>query len=223
MVDPDVQACSNGVVVPEPELNPGLVNDCAVLLKARDILAGDGEPREFSADRPGAVEAEMFYGEDESPNWSADLPITSWRAVTVEEGRVTELRWPHPGLRGRIPGVLGGLSQLEFLWLSSELTGEIPPELGQLGNLRELWLSSNELTGQIPPDLGQLSNLEALRLNSNQLTGNIPAELGQLGKLQYLWLYRNQLSGNIPPELGMLSSLRSFELHENPPEWRYPC
>ena len=215
VVDPDVQACSNGVVVPEPELNPGLVNDCAVLLKARDILAGDGEPREFSADRPGAVEAEMFYGEDESPNWSADLPITSWRAVTVEEGRVTELRWPHPGLRGRIPGVLGGLSQLEFLWLSSELTGEIPPELGQLGNLRELWLSSNELTGQIPPDLGQLSNLEALRLNSNQLTGNIPAELGQLGKLQYLWLYRNQLSGNIPPELGMLSSLRSFELHEN--------
>ena len=214
-VDPDVQACSNGVVVPEPELNPGLVDDCTVLLKARDILAGDGEPREFSADRPGAVEAEMFYGEDESPNWGADLPITSWRAVTVEEGRVTELSWPHPGLRGRIPGVLGSLSHLQFLWLSSELTGEIPPELGQLGNLRELWLDSNELTGAIPPELGQLSNLEELRLGYNQLTGSIPTELGQLGSLEYLWLARNQLTGDIPRELGMLSSLQSLTLAEN--------
>ncbi|MCY3882288.1 MAG: leucine-rich repeat domain-containing protein [Chloroflexi bacterium] len=180
-----------------------------------DTLVGDTEPGEFDEEEPGAVEARMLYGDDDSPNWSTDRPITSWRAVTVEGGRVVELRWPHPGLRGQIPAGLARLSHLRELWLSSKLTGGIPPELGQLGNLRELWLYGNALSGGIPPELGQLSNLEELRLNSNQLTGSIPAELGKLGKLEYLWLYDNQLTGSIPGELGSLSSLRSLELHEN--------
>ena len=32
--------CSNGIAVPDPSNNPGLVSDCEALLAARDTLAG---------------------------------------------------------------------------------------------------------------------------------------------------------------------------------------
>ena len=37
------------------------------------------------------------------------------------------------------------------------MTGEIPPELGGLSNLEWLYLWGNQLTGEIPPELGDLS------------------------------------------------------------------
>ncbi len=37
-----VASCSKGDAVPDPGDNPGLVNDCAALLAARDTLAGIG-------------------------------------------------------------------------------------------------------------------------------------------------------------------------------------
>lgn len=197
--DPQLlEACSNGVAVPDPEANPGLVNDCAILLEARDILDGEPEP----GDGIGPYGAEY-------PNWSADVPITGWRAVTVEgsPARVTRLRWPHPGLRGQLPPVLAGLSHLRELGITGALTGPIPPEFGQLVNLERLWLSGNQLTGPIPPELASLSLLENLQLAGNQLTGPIPPELGQLANLEHLLLSGNQLSGGIPPELGALPQL----------------
>ena len=33
--------CANGIVVPDPANNPGLVSDCEALLAGRDTLAGD--------------------------------------------------------------------------------------------------------------------------------------------------------------------------------------
>ena len=43
MLSPELVAvCSNGVAVPDPGDNPGLVNDCAALLAARDTLVGIG-------------------------------------------------------------------------------------------------------------------------------------------------------------------------------------
>ena len=194
-----VDACTAGGAVGAPEENAGLVQDCATLLAALEVLIGadaevDGEPL---------------------PNWSAGLPIHSWRGVTVEGNRVTGLSWYQPELRGQIPGVLGDLSELRYLNLSAELTGGIPPELGKLGNLRELWLWGNALTGEIPSELGRLSRLEDLRLSGNQLTGDIPPELGQLGNLEYLHLSGNQLTGDIPPELGQLGNLEYFRLSGN--------
>ena len=39
---PDYTAqCSNGIAVPDPQDNPGLVSDCAALLAARDAFAAD--------------------------------------------------------------------------------------------------------------------------------------------------------------------------------------
>ena len=93
-VDPAV--CSVGVVVPDPEANPGLVRDCETLLKSVETLAGDSNFR-----------------------WRADLPITRWRGVRVEtqgsEGlplRVRELNLERQGLAGSIPPEFGDLGMV---------------------------------------------------------------------------------------------------------------
>ena len=35
-------SCGNGIAVPDPSNNPGLVSDCEALLSGRDTLAGTG-------------------------------------------------------------------------------------------------------------------------------------------------------------------------------------
>ena len=194
--DEALAACANGVAVPFPNGNPGLVRDCAVLLEARDALLGSG------------AEAD----------WTAERPVAEWSGVRISGSppRVTELGSSAPTSGGRLPPVLGQLSHLQYLGLyNSDLTGEIPPELGLLTDLRLLELFGNELSGEIPPELGQLSNLGGLWLSSNQLTGPIPPELGQLSALWDLLLGGNRLLGTIPPELGQLSNLRRLHLGEN--------
>ena len=56
----DVSACSAGLVVPDPEQNPGLVFDCQTLLRSLDVLAG-------SADI----------------HWSTDQPINQWGSYSL--------------------------------------------------------------------------------------------------------------------------------------------
>ena len=52
--------CASGGAVSEPAANPGLVEDCAELLVARDVLVGEG---------PGLL------------NWSWRLPLKEWEGV----------------------------------------------------------------------------------------------------------------------------------------------
>ena len=156
-VPPLVATCSNGVAVPDPEKNPGLVGDCALLLEAWNTLGGKG--------RLG---------------WYPRLPIKDWMGVTVEgkPKRVRRLEIFGFQLIGKIPGNLGKLTALEHLDLSiNELHREIPAELGGLTNLESLDLQVNNLTGEIPASLGRLQNLEKLYLAGNQLTGCIPQPL----------------------------------------------
>ena len=212
------ELCSNGVVVPNPEVNPGLVGDCVVLLSVRGVLVGDD----------GTLAAESVL------NWNADLPITQWDGVsTVEPGRRAvaysvgetpptprpvglpdRVRILKPGwqaLSGQVPAELAGLTGLDTLVLDSPyLTGDIPSALGQLVNLERLVLG-NGLTGPIPPELGRLVNLERLVLG-NGLTGPIPPELGRLVNLKELRL-GNGLTGPIPSELGELDKLRFVDIH----------
>ena len=189
---PPLQACDGGTAVPDPGNNPGLVEDCKVLLALRDELAGPG-----------------------SLNWDTGLAITDWEGIHVSgsSGRVTDLNLIDYGLTGEIPAELGQLTQLTYLHLhGNQLTGEIPAELGQLSQLRNLYLPYNQLTGEIPAELGQLTQLGWLHLDHNQLTGPIPPELGQLSQLQRWHLDGNQLTGAIPPELGQLSQLIELNL-----------
>ena len=197
----DDAVCSAGVVVPRPEANPGLVQDCEVLLRSHAVLAGSSRFR-----------------------WDPSLPITSWAGVVIETStskglplRVRGLRLEKVGLFGSIPASLGDLQALESLNLAgNRLTGEIPAELGQLDKLQEFNLSENPmLTGGIPPELGELTNLRILNLRTNPLTGAIPPQLGQLANLTKLDLFRNQLTGAIPPELGQLHKLQDLNLSGN--------
>ena len=98
---------------PPPPLScaePSLAADCAVLLAARDALAGDG-----------------------ALNWSADLPLTQWDGVTVSgtPRRVTGLDLRNRGLTGTIPPELGSLPPtLSTVYLAGNaFTGCVPERL----------------------------------------------------------------------------------------------
>ena len=193
--------CSNGVAVLDPTNNPGLVEDCANLLAAKNTLDS---------------------GNVDALNWSADIGIHHWYGVGVgrlddaSKFRVDEIVIWHNELSGEIPPELGNLANLRELEFGlTQLTGAIPPELGNLANLEELSLDDNQLTGAIPPELGNLAKLEFLQLNGNQLTGAIPPELGNLANLEELSLSDNQLTGAIPPELGNLANLGELSLSDN--------
>lgn len=157
--------CANDEAVPDTANNAGLVDDCAILLEARDILAGDGAP----------------------PDWSADRPMAEWSGVAVEgePPRVTALRARGFDLRGRIPPALAGLTQLRRLDLGGNLlTGGVPPELGRLPLLRLLDLRDNELGGAIPEELDGITvgefawfDGEGLWLSGNDWTGCLPIAL----------------------------------------------
>ncbi len=220
----DVEACSMGRVVPEPESNPGLVEDCRTLLGMRDTLAGTG-----------------MLG------WSSDTPISEWPGVEIGcvPPRVREIRTPYPRddafrpygqipaeignlveltkltvvdslIHGPIPAELGELSRLEWLQLyGNRLSGPIPPELGNLENLLVLGLSRNRLDGAIPAELGNLANLANLNLEDNLLSGPIPPELGNMAGLAVMYLQDNRLSGAIPGELGNLEKLEDMDLSYN--------
>ena len=134
----DVDSCSAGLAVPEPEENPGLVQDCESLLTARESL-----------DEKGAL------------NWNTAIPINEWEGVSYgPHPHELPLRVRGLGnfdlydfvLTGTIPPELGNLPELENLSFrgQGELTGPIPPELGKLSNLEILFLRGTNVSGCIP-------------------------------------------------------------------------
>ncbi len=131
----DIDACSSGHLVDDPQENTGLVGDCEALLRIRDQLEGDAVL-----------------------NWSADLPMKEWIGVTIEgsPGRVTVLDLiARPSLNGVIPPEMSQLTSLRELRLNgNRLFGGFPQELGSLDNLSVLDLASNlHLEGCVPAQL----------------------------------------------------------------------
>ena len=191
----DPAACSNRIVIQDPEAEPGLVADCEALLTARDWFAGG-----------------VFL------NWHEKLPIAAWEGVTVagEPARVTEVVLRGLGLQGRMPNSFGRLEHLERLDLwHNEIRGQIPREFGDLTKLRSLDLSYNLIVGAIPPALGRLTNLEYLDLSHNQMSGPMPGELGALVDLRVLRLQDNNVGGAFPVELGKLGNLEELRVSRN--------
>ena len=179
----DIEQCSNGVVFPNPDVNPRVVEDCETLLQIRDSL-----------------------GANPPLNWNTDTIIFNWEGIVLGNAGVGSLRLPDRDLTGVISSEFGKLSGLTELDLSENwLGGKIPSDLGNLTNLEKLNLSRNGLSGKIPSDLGNLTNLEKLNLSRNGLSGKIPSDLGNLTNLQTnlqeLDLSYNNLSGSLSPDL----------------------
>ena len=138
-VSPPLQACDGGTAVPDPGNNPGLVEDCKVLLALRDELADTG-----------------------SLNWDTQLAITSWEGVGVSGAprRVSKLELYENQLTGSLPAELGRLTNLQALHLAeNQLTGAIPVELGRLIQLQAFSFRDNQLTGPVPPTLRHLPDV----------------------------------------------------------------
>ena len=117
----------------DPGRRPELAADCAVLLRIKDALRGEGHL-----------------------NWRASLAIAEWDGVALTGGgrRVARLDLEGRGFTGSIPPALGELTGLTALRLDgNRLTGELPAALAGLPQLRELRVDGNALTGCIPPAL----------------------------------------------------------------------
>ena len=188
------ELCAKGAAVPDPNRNEKLDRDCSLLLDAAYIL-----------------------GADPSLNWSADVPMEEWEAVTLDGSplRVTDLRLADRGLSGEMPRELDYLSELrQLIMTGNRLNGSIP-SLSNLRQLEHLELGSNRLSGEIRRSLSKLGELEVLYLYKNKLSSEIPPELGDLGNLTAIALDHNRLSGEIPPELGKLSNLDKMHLSDN--------
>ena len=195
-IEDDIEACGSGSVVPEPEKNLGLVEDCRTLVRARNGLGGPDLPI----------------------LWNANIRIFDWAGVTVggEPPRVKTVSFSGELDGGVIPPIVGNLTELEHIhFKDGALSGPIPRELGSLRQLKSLNLSWNYLTGNIPPQLGQLVNVKLLFLHRNALSGNIRAELGKMTALESFRAGDNQLTGNIPREMGRMTSLKSLGMAGN--------
>lgn len=156
----DAAACSEGFVVPKPQDNPGLVQDCQTLLAMRDRLAGDT-----------------------NWNWRAEVPFTEWWGVEIggSPPRVVGIRTYSFG--GIIPPEIGNLIHLVKITFIGQ-KGNFPVEMGKLVNLRELYAVEQQFDGHfadlVPLEIGELTNLQVLELRMafpNKLTGCVPAEL----------------------------------------------
>ncbi len=133
--------CRNGVTVPNPTTNTGLVQDCTALLEARDALAG-----------PGRL------------NWDGTRALSAWTGVTVggSPQRVTALRLGAQGLTGPVPAALGALTHLTALDLrGNALTGAVPDALGALTRLTDLHLAGTRLTGCLPATFAGVATTDA--------------------------------------------------------------
>ncbi|KAG8649993.1 hypothetical protein MANES_08G165600v8 [Manihot esculenta] len=158
------------------------------------------------------------------PSWDSGDPCgTRWEGITCKDSRVTALGLSTMGLKGKLSGDIGGLTELISLDLSfnPELTGSLTPRLGDLRNLNILILAGCGFTGRIPDELGNLAELSFLALNTNNLTGNIPPSLGKLSNVYWLDLAENQLTGPIPistpttPGLDLLLKAKHFHFNKN--------
>ena len=138
-------------------------------------------------------ELEGWWPEDEGPE--------QWDRVTMENGRVMELKFgpecyyvevEECELTGAVPAEIGRLTSLEVLGLNDNQLTSLPAEIWWLTSLEGLGLSSNKLTS-VPAEIGQLTSLVELDLDWNEMT-SVPAEIGQLTSLKELRLGHNQLT-----------------------------
>ena len=161
----------------------------------------------------------------EGDNWLSDKPVGEWEGVkTNDEGRVIALRIAGDNVRGLFPAEMGGLTELEQLFISSrdcDVPNVIPAEIGELTKLKSLSITVHTRKQDKPvlPDLSTLVNLEKLYLKG--FGGAIPENIAQLSKLQILGLHG--FEGKIPESICELTDLIELSITmPNQPEGGVP-
>ena len=110
--------------------------------------------------------------------WPEDARPEHWEGVTMENGRVVELRLADMVLGGAVPAEIGQLTSLKMLSFWNNQLTSVPAEIGQLTSLTHLTLGFNQLTS-VPAEIGQLTSLSYLSLGYNQIT-SVPAAIREL-------------------------------------------
>ncbi len=136
-----------------------------------DPAEPDQRPPRISPDRDALVAIYNATGGADwrqDTNWLTDAPVGEWHGVDTDAGgRVVTLTLSTNGLKGRVPAVIGELSELRHLAMGgNQLTGALPPELGSATKLDTLFLGNNQLTGSIPGSFLQL-DLSAFGFGGN--------------------------------------------------------
>ena len=165
----------------------------------------------------------------QNSNWLSDAPLGEWDGVTTDvSGRVINLPLYENKLSGEIPPELGGLSNLEMLYLGdNDLSGCIPEGLQKVqGNdfahagLKSCTPGETILDRDAIVALYEATNGADWSEQSNWLSdapiwqwhGVITDDSGRVIELG---LGGNELTGEIPPELGELSNLEMLSLRGN--------
>lgn len=126
---------------------------------------------------------------------------------------------PGNGLEGTLPlemyGLLPSLRTIRLdrnIWLS----GTLPSEIGGLSQLQQLWLHHNMLAGSLPSEISRLTQLEKLSLAGNSFTGSIASgTFGKLTSLRKLWLDHNAFTGRVPADIGDLPLVKLHLSHNH--------
>ncbi|KAJ3020330.1 UNVERIFIED_CONTAM: hypothetical protein HDU68_010233 [Siphonaria sp. JEL0065] len=150
-----------------------------------------------------------------------------------------EFKRPWSMLKGRIPGALALLTDLETLDLwGNVLVGPLPQELSTLKKLKLLSVPNNTLSGSVPLWLFEMPSLQTARLSVNYISGlptdipwndtlkeleinytklgaTIPSTIRKLKKLETLGMRCSELVGKIPSTLGSLTYLKNLDLGSN--------
>ena len=163
----------------------------------------------------------------QSDNWLSEKPIGEWGGVTVNDsGRVVSLRIQGDSVRGLIPAEIGGLTELEQLYIYSrsyDVANVLPAEIGELTKLKIVaftaYSNSND-DRPVLPDLSTLSELESLFVSG--FGGAIPENIAQLSKLKILQI--EGFEGKIPESICELSNLEQLTLRSGvQPEGEVPA
>ncbi|GAA0153399.1 hypothetical protein LIER_11647 [Lithospermum erythrorhizon] len=120
-------------------------------------------------------------------------------------------------LNATLPQSIGNLSvdRIYLVFSENELTGQIPTTIGGLKQLQRLYLQENKLKGPFPSALCELTNLGILSMGSNKISGSIPKCIGNVPSLREIDLRENRLSSTIPESLWNLKDVLKLNLSHN--------